>query len=136
MATLTSSGVAATVQARSGLDITSVVKSYTIAAGFATGDVIQMVKIPENATVLEVILSSSAGVGTTANLSVGDGLDADRYITSTAYTAAALTRLNAHTGVGYKYTAEDTIDVTGVSIATPTVGTVITLAVLYTLQTV
>ena len=134
MATFQSSKVAATVMARSNIDITSVTAEFAIPTGFATNDVVEMAKIPEGATVLEVLASSSAGVGATANLAVGDGGDTDRYITSTAFTSATLTRLNAHTGHGYRYTADDTIDILAASIATPTVGTVVRLTVIYTLQ--
>lgn len=134
MPTFTSSKVAASVMARGDIDITSVTAEFAIPTGFATNDVVEMVKVPVGATVLEVLASSSAGVGATANLAVGDGGDTDRYITSTAFTAAALTRLNAHTGHGYRYTADDTIDILAASIATPTVGTVVRLTVIYTFQ--
>jgi hypothetical protein len=134
MPTFQSSKVATTVMARAGIDATTQTATYTIPSGFATNDVVEMVKIPAGATVINVILSSSAGVGATANLAVGDGGDTDRHITSTAYTAAALTRTNAHTGHGYLYTAEDTIDILAVSIATPTVGTVVRLTVEYQMQ--
>lgn|SRR5574343_784128 len=129
-----SSRVAPTFMARSGVDETSITAEFTIPTGFATNDVVEMVKIPAGAMVVELIFSSSAGVGATANLAIGDGADTDRYITSTAFTAAALARLNAHTGHGYRYTADDTIDILAASIATPTVGTVVRLTVIYTLQ--
>lgn len=134
MPTFQSSKVAATVMARGGIDATTQTAEYTIPAGFATNDVVEMVKIPAGATVVNVTLSSSAGVGATANLAVGDGGDTDRYITSTAFTAAALARLNAHTGHGYRFTAEDTIDILAASIATPTAGTVVRLTVEYQMQ--
>lgn len=124
------------VQARAGDDITSQTKSFVIPTGFVTSDIIPMIKIPVNATVLEVILTSSASVGATSNLTVGDGGLATRYITSTAFTSSVTARLNNHLGHGYKYTVEDTIDVFALSIATPIPGTVITLTAIYTLQTV
>lgn len=134
MATFQSSKVAASVMARSGLDTTTVTAEIAIPTGFATNDVLEMVKIPAGATVINCTLTSSAGVGATANLAVGDGGDTDRHITSTAFTASALVRTNAHSGHAYKYTADDTIDILAVSIATPTVGTVVRLTVEYTLQ--
>lgn len=134
MATFTSSKAVSTVQARGGIDITSVTAEYTIPTGFATSDVVQMVKVPKDATIQEVILSSSAGVGATANLSLGDTGNTARYIASTAFTAATLARLGVHAGHGYKFTADGTIDIAAVSIATPTVGTVVRLTVIYTLQ--
>jgi hypothetical protein len=134
MPTFDSAKVAATVMPRSGLDATTVTGEIAIPTGFATNDVLRVVKVPAGATVLNVTCSSSAGVGATANLTVGDGDDVDRFITSTAFTASALARLNAHTGHGYKYTADDTIDVVAASIATPTVGTIVRVTVEYTLQ--
>lgn len=120
--------------ARGGIDVTSQTVDYSIPTGFATNDVVEMIKVPAGATVLNVTLTSSAGVGATANLAVGDGGDTDRYVTSTAFTASALARTNTHVGHGHRYTAEDTIDILAVSIATPTVGTVVRLTVEYTMQ--
>jgi hypothetical protein len=137
MPTFQSNRVATTIQSRGDIDITSATAEYTIPAAFATADIVQMVKIPANAQIQEVILSSSAGVGATANLSVGDTTgtaNAARYIASTAYTAASLNRLGVHAGHGYRFPAEGTLDVTAVSIATPTAGTVIRLTVIYTLN--
>jgi len=134
MPTYQASKVASTVQARGGIDITSVTGEYTVSTNLATNDIIEMVKIPAGATVLEVIFSGSASVGATGNLAVGDDGDTDRFITSTAFTAAALARLNAHSGHGHRYTADNTIDVLAVSIATPATGAVLRLTVIYTLQ--
>lgn len=134
MATFTTTKTAAGVQARGGIDLTSVTGEFSIPSGFATSDVVQMVKIPKGALIQEVILSSSAAVGATANLSVGDSGSSARFIASTAFTAASLARLGVHAGHGFVTTADGTIDVAAVSIATPTVGTVIRLTVIYTLQ--
>lgn len=134
MTTFQASKVASTVQARGGIDITSVTGEFTVSSNLTTNDIIEMVKIPAGATVLEVIFSSSASVGSTGNLAVGDGGDTDRFITSSAVTAAALLRLNAHTGHGYRYTADDTIDVLAASIATPATGAVLRLTAIYTFQ--
>lgn len=134
MATFQSSGVSSTVQARGGIDITSVTRQFTVSTNLTTNDVIEMVKIPAGATVLDVILSSSGSVGSTGNLAVGDGGDTDRFITSTAFTAAALARMNSHAGHGHRYTADDTIDILAASIATPATGAVLRLTVQYTFQ--
>ena len=134
MATYSASKVATTVQSRAGIDITSVTSSYTIAVALVTSDVIQMCKIPAGATVQEVIFSGSASIGGTASLTIGDGADVDRFITATSFASAALARLNAHTGHGYTYTAEDTIDVAAASMATGTTAAVVTLTVIYTMQ--
>ena len=134
MATFQSSKAVSTVQARGGIDITSVTAEYSIPTGFATNDVVQMVKVPANAIIQEVVLSSSAGVGATANLALGDTGNTARYIASTAFTASTLARLGVHAGHGYKFAADGTVDILAASIATPTVGTVVRLTVIYTLQ--
>jgi hypothetical protein len=133
MATFTTTKSVASVQPRGDIDITSVTADFTIPAAFATSDIVQMVKVPAGAVIQEVILSSSAGVGATANLSLGDTGNTARYIASTAFTAATLARLGVHAGHGFRFTADGTIDVSAVSIATPTAGTVIRLTVIYTL---
>lgn len=136
MATLTTSKVASTVQARAGIDITSVTGSYSVSSNLAANDVIQMVKIPAGATVLEIIASASASIGATATAEIGDGSDTDRFVTSGTFGqgAASLTRLNAATGNGYTYTAEDTIDIKILTMATPATGATITLTAIYTMQ--
>lgn len=134
MATFQSSKAVSTVQARGGIDITSVTAEFSIPTGFATNDVVQMAKVPANATIQEVIVSSSAGVGATGNLAVGDAGSTARYIASTAFTASTLARLGVHAGHGYKFTADGSVDILAASIATPTVGTVVRLTVIYTLQ--
>lgn len=134
MATFQSSKAVSTVMARGGTDVTTQTAEYAIPTGFATNDVVEMVKVPAGATVLNVKLTSSAGVGATANLAVGDGGDTDRFITSTAFTASAVARDNTHVGHGHRYTSDDSIDILAVSIATPTVGTVVRMTVEYTMQ--
>lgn len=89
-------------------------------------NVFQMVPVPKGARVVEVIASALAQAATIA---VGDGDDPDRYIASASVAAAAVTRLNKAVGMGYRYTANDTIDITlG---ATPTDGGTVTLTVLF-----
>jgi len=134
MPTFTTTKTASGVQPRGDIDISSITGEFTIPSGFATSDIVQMIKIPKGATVQEIILSSSAGVGATANLSVGDTGNAARYVASTAFTAATLARLGVHAGHGFVTTADGTIDVTAVSIATPTAGTVIRLTAIYTMN--
>ena len=125
-----------TVQARGGIDLTSVTGTYTITANLAAADILEMVKVPAGAMVQEVIVSGSASVAGTSTGSVGDGADVDRYVTSGALGsgAAFLTRLNAATGHGYVYSAEDTIDIVFTTQTTPTTGAVIKLTAFYTMQ--
>lgn len=89
-------------------------------------NVFPMIQVPAGARVVEVIASALTQAATFA---VGDGDDPDRYITSAAVSAAAVTRLNKAVGMGYRYTVADTIDI--VLGATPTDGGTITLTVLF-----
>lgn len=134
MPTFTAAKGAATVQARGGIDVTTQSETIAIPTGFATNDDLAMFRVPAGAQILDVTLSSSAGVGATANLTVGDATVNNRFITSTAFTASTVARLNAHTGHGHRYTDETMIRVYGASIATPTVGTIVRLTVKYSMQ--
>lgn len=134
MAIFTASKVASTAMARAGVQTITQTSNYTVVTNLTTADTIQMLKIPAGATIQEVIFSATASVGSTGSLSVGDGGATARFLASAAYTAAALNRLGVAAGHGYVYTAADTIDVTAVSIATPVTGAILTLTVIYTLQ--
>lgn len=136
MPTYRANKVASTVQARGGIDLTSVTGELTVSTNLAANDILEMVKIPAGATVQELIVSVSASVASTATAVVGDGADTDRFITSGALGqgAASLVRLNAATGHGYLYTAEDTIDIVYTAITTPATGAVIRLTAFYTMQ--
>lgn len=136
MATFTSDKTVSTVQARGGIDITSVTGTYTVSANLAANDIIQMVKVPKGATVQELIVSASASVAATSTGEVGDGGDTDRFVSSGSIGggAASLSRLNAATGHGYTYTDEDTIDIKFTVQTTPTTGAVLKLTAIYTLQ--
>jgi hypothetical protein len=100
---------------------------FTIPAGTPNGAVIQMVPLPPRTRVLDVI---AGAVGQAATFAVGDGDDVDRYITSAAVAAGAVTRMNAATGFGYNYgAAGDTIDI--VFGALPTAGGIVYVSVRY-----
>jgi hypothetical protein len=90
--------------------------TYTLTAALALNDVIQMVKIPKGATILNVVLTAD-DLDTNGSpaivLDVGDGSDTDRFIDgSTIAQGGGITNgMNVRTGFLYEYTAEDTIDV-------------------------
>jgi len=75
---------------------------YTTSAT-ASGSIIELgVYIPKNSRVVEVVLTT-ADLGATTTVAVGDYEDADRYITATVCTTAnQVTRLNAIGGRQYK----------------------------------
>ena len=96
-----------------------------------------MVKIPKGARIIDTILvTDDLDTGTTVVLAVGDGTTANRFITgSTIAQGGGLARLGQVDGLGYVYTAEDTIDVKVTAATTPTTATgTIALTVLYDMQ--
>jgi hypothetical protein len=144
MATLTTGKVASTVQARAGTDITAVFETYSLSAALALNDVIQMVKIPAGATVLDLTIAcddlDSNGTPTIV-LDVGDGDDTDRFIDgSTIGQAGGSAKLGAGVATGnaafnYTYTTADTIDVlVQAGPATGATSGQITMSVIYTMQ--
>lgn len=103
------------------------------ATAWAQDDVVQMVKIPAGATVMDCILETGS-LGSNVLASVGDGLGGTtaRYITAQSVASAAVLRKNAvaAAGVPFTYSAEDTIDVV-LSNANPTDNIAIRLDVFY-----
>ncbi len=104
---------------------------YGEGAVLAQNDIIQMVKIPLGATLMDCILETGA-LGSNVLGSVGDGADAALYITAQSVASAALLRKNGVSlaGVPKTYTEEDTIDVT-LTNANPTENLAIRLDVFY-----
>lgn len=145
MATLTAGGVASNVPVRTGINcVISVTETYTFLAAQALNDVIQMVKIPSGATVLDVILSCDdidSNGSPAVTLDVGDGSDTDRFIAvstigQTGGTARLGSGITDDTCHGYTYTADDTIDVLIHAAPATAVysGKSISMTVLYTMQ--
>ena len=122
--------------ARAGIGVTSVTKTYAVLAALVINDVIQMIKVPAGAVILDMILEADdLDDGTAIVLDVGDGSDTGRFIDgSTIAQAGGMGRMDQAGGVGYEYSAEDTIDV--LVETAPTTGTTgnITLSVIYTLD--
>lgn len=141
MATFTASAAASTVQPKtSGIsgNLKCAYGTYEITAALALNDVIQMVRVPANATIVGVNLGTD-DLDTNGSpaivLDVGDGSDTDRLIDgATVGQAGGYTSTMVMTGFGYQYTAEDTIDVL-VQVAPGTGATsgTISLAVFYTM---
>ena len=76
-------------------------------------DVVEMVKIPIGAIVVDTILDTGA-MGANVLGAVGDGDEKEEYITNTAVANASLTRRNSTkcAGIPKVYSAQDTVDVT------------------------
>lgn len=135
--TFTSSGVATGVMAKSLIGLNAVTATYNVATAFVINDVVQMVKVPKGAKILEIILACGE-LDTGSNsltLSVGDGDEAARFIAaSTVGQAGGVTRLAVAGGLGYVYTANDTIDVKAAAAANALASAAdLTLTVIYEL---
>ena len=138
MATLQTSKVASTVQARGGTDITAVYATYELGAALALNDVIEMVKVPAGATILDIILHTTdldTGGSPTITLDVGDGADPDRFMDGLIIGRTGGRAIVDQAGLLHKYTAEDTIDVlVQAGPATGATSGSIKMVVYYTMQ--
>jgi hypothetical protein len=136
MPTYRTAGVAATRQARAGIDATSQTESLTIGTNLLANDILEMIKVPAGATIQEIVLSTTASLGATSTVEIGDGGDTDRFFAAANFGngAASLVRLSNPIGHGYKYTSDDTIDVRIATNGTPATGAVVTMTVAYTMQ--
>lgn len=116
---------------------------YTLTAAAELGtinNVIEMVRVPANARILGLrcYVPDNDG-GTSFTLDIGDGSDTDRFIAASTTGQSAgwiITSSIASTGVGYKYTSADTIDLlvhAAPASAAATSGTVV-LAVEYIVE--
>lgn len=125
------------VPAKTELGTNTVIGTYTVPATFvATADVIQMVKVPSGAIIHDVAVACSASIATASAIGVGDGNSTGRFIaaaTNFGNGAATLLRLTVPAGVGYAYTADDTIDILMGTVTTPVAGSVIKLTATYTI---
>ena|SRR3990167_3052186 len=101
----------ATVQPR-GLRVGLVAVTSTFSPGagqsISAGDIIQMVKVPANAVPVYVAVSSDYFQ---ASITVGDGLDDDRYIGIRSTSAAMVLTPIDRVFTPYKYSTDDTIDI-------------------------
>lgn len=119
------------------------VRAVFITTGNNGADTIQMVKVPNGATILDVRLASPANLaagGANAGFSVGDGGDTARFIATASYSSTAgLQTLNQANGLGYQYSLSDdanplwdSIDITFTG--TVTASVTFTMTVMYTMD--
>ncbi len=130
---------------RNGSALRYLLGTYTEPATqvMATGDVIQMVKVPKGAIVNQHLSYIEwEDMGGTITVDVGDGGDDDRYCSALVMgTASATTVITfeeakgiAVYGVEHEYTAEDTIDLTCDTVTTPTASVSIKMHVFFTMN--
>ena len=146
MATVTSTASTSTVQPKSiHAGAIHVVAHYVLSG--ETADTIQMVKVPDNAYIHDIVFylpaNSQAGSGK-VNYCVGDGSSVNRFITTaTASATAVIARIDTAGGVGYLYDfsdnaspKSDTIDVTFLDGTTATTSLTLCLSVIYSVDNV
>lgn len=108
-----------------------VVKTYSVSAALSANDVLQMMKIPNGATIID---GYTRFIGAPAFAwTVGDGNSTARYAAAlTASASAATGTVNpfSKSQLPYTYTADDTIDIK-LTVVTATVNAQFTLAVNY-----
>lgn len=118
---------------RVGLIATSAVYSFA-AVSYTAGDVIQMVKVPANAAVVSMLISSNTGVA--GSVIVGDGVNTARY--NSGYALGASTAAGGLNGVNYipyLYSTDDTIDLTVSVSVTGSLGSgSVNLTVIYSMD--
>lgn len=137
MATLTATAAQSSVPAkyRIGGVITRVV-NYTVTANLSVGDVIQMVRVPNGACILNLdFWTDQFGTSNATITGVGDGNSANRYIASASTSSSIATVLAINIpAIGYSYSTEDTVDVTiGTVTSASNVG-VFALRISYTMD--
>lgn len=116
----------------------SVKAVYSITASLNAGDVIQMVKIPDNAVIDDIRIdwgNVGASVGT---VRVGDGGSAGRFVSASASVSANTGIQIMANNMGYQYnlsdaagTMWDTIDITVDSVTAATATGNVTMTVTY-----
>lgn len=118
MATYTSDRVSTLITARDGIGVVHQICTYTVVTALATADILQLFKLPEGAIVLDLMVASGGtqGANNNSEFTVGDVLDADRYIVTANGLAlrsgGGVDRLSAPTGVAYTNPADTTVDLT------------------------
>lgn len=114
--------------------------NFTFTTSASSGDVVQMVPVPKGAVVLDVTFAVTGGHGATSNLAftVGDGNSTTRYSTSQSGAAAVgggfFWRMNNAAGLGYSYSAEDTIDLIPGTIGSMSAQMTVRLTVTYAMD--
>lgn len=138
MATRTASAAESNVPAKSQIngDITVIGAFNVNATNLSSGDVVQMVKVPNGAVILDMTFLTDVLTGGNYTVTIGDGNTANRFFTSLSTgSTSSINRLTLVTGsYGYAYTAEDTVDITFSTVTTATATGTFKLSVTYTMD--
>lgn len=133
MATFTSSACEAAVSPKGlRVGLVAVTAAWSVVNSLSIGSTIQMVKVPANATPVFVsVLNTNAGQAT---LSVGDGLDEDRYrLVATTSAGQGPVTINTQY-VPYTYSTDDTIDIFVSLVSVSTLGGAFYLTAIYSMD--
>ena len=117
---------------RVGIIASSSVYSFT-AVSLTAGDVVQLVKVPQGATVVGMLLSATTSAG---SITIGDAVDTDRYHAGYAMSVSAGVSGFSGIYVPYTYSTDDTIDATvSASVSMSLANGAINITVLYAMDT-
>jgi hypothetical protein len=141
MANYNTDKVASTVFPRAGTGTVSVSGEMTVGTALLLNDTVSLFKLPPNAVIRDLHISSSGTQGANSDsvFTVGDSGNTARYITTAGglclRSGGGVSRLNAHAGVNYQNTAETTVQllVTTVGTGQTTTG-VIKFSAIYDMQ--
>lgn len=130
MATLTTNKTSTGAQAKMvHAGVNSISADYSFSLSLSVGDVIQMVRVPSGAVVIDVTMNF---IGTTANTvagNLGDGDSSARYLAATSLSNNGLVR--ATVGLPYSYSNDDTIDLSITVVTSATIVGGVKLTVTY-----
>ncbi len=136
MATLTASAAQASASAlynETGVVTRVVDYSLTTNPLLSSGDVVQMLKVPSGAVVLDLWIITDQMSGGNYTVTVGDGNSAARYFGSLSPgSTSSINKMTIASAFGYSYSAEDTVDITVGTVTTATASGVLRLVVTYT----
>ena len=135
MTVFVSSEVSAGVSPKSlrvGLIAASAVYSFT-AVSLTASDSVQLVKVPQGATVVGLVLGATHTAG---SIAIGDGINTKRYVESYPMSASAVAVGMSGMYVPYTYSTDDTIDaVISASVSMSLGSGAINITVLYAMDT-
>lgn len=106
---------------------------YTFGANQSAGDIIQMVPVPKGCQIadVKVQVDAKAAGGDFVLNGVGDGNNTARFI-STSASGSAVAAITS--GLGYSYSADDTIDIKIGTVTSATAGGSVRLTVMYSMD--
>lgn len=117
---------------RVGLIAASAIYSFT-AVSLTASDSVQLIKVPQGATVVGMLVSATHTAG---SITIGDGVDTDRYHAGYAMSASAGVSTMSGMYVPYTYSTDDTIDATISASVSMSLGSgAINLTVIYAMDT-